>query len=1041
MILLLRQSEKTISSFSSSYERAAARARKRPGPLPRGLENRLAACGVAIDVENRYKYKYISIISYYMRVKERFTFRSGGKQYLRMFFKDGAELLGGLDIALPTIFQSKLYSSNLVESKLALLYERLGQPDKARKHYEQFIKLDHPLRRKAEQNLAKLEQAMKEGTARVSEQDIRVEQMKLNEQFSVLHVKGPRKTIEEIIKRYYRKEYRNNEPLGATDYVRANYDFSQELELPSELRLLLHAQKKANSILRRIDNEYLFSHLSDVVGANEDRMVAILKDEDVDTCFDEAKRKYKARKKQLQKRFESDDVGDPLLEELKEVVEHSCMLAENFGGQVSVDWEKRRLDLKLEDFFLDDIVFSDKKREEGCVYVAYDIETLGWVGSSTDPEGLHPEIFLASICSEGKEFNEEGLFLDEDAPEDTIEQIAMKYKDIVVGTQDVGSLFVDTEISQRKSRYIHVPDQTELRRVVADIIFYKNPSNTGGNNHDAFDIPRSMNPRRTLSETEEVHYKKIKKSANEPDGVFNPNPDNTGPKYKGQTWKQKCRLAADNKDFLNVSDNYLGSLITDSKLETIGALLDFFRDFGLGYGKIFHSYKEMELSAIRGRQGDTAEAYKNARYCYEDNVAQLRIMMYFDRIFENISDILGMDSALLFSGAKPNVRSLFWDRELFQKTGMLRIADDKKPYEEVDARKEKKTILDWGAEKDLRQMLVDGALTASGSRLNLETRLGLTKNCKLYNTPTLSEGLAEVIENNEKLKQLYQYLEESDDPIERVILQQMLDSLLIEPRIDLLRVKAREMDTADFEIKYSVDFRKVRETMKRKVEEVAEMYRGARVVAYDGDLVAVEGELPGCKPIADADVLCVGNETFVYRLLKEGKEPVLASRGVGIPSMKRRHSADYILDGFQPNSIMALEHDFALMCFEDSVKAASLRSDLRKGMENSTLPLESYFITLRPGQRIETYSLPYRRTKRFKLMDLTGVEKGEKRTYVCVETGTDELVFKEVNPHDPESMAQLQPNKEFYLRWLKEASKKVDRFEKAIKTDLQMSLF
>ncbi len=1032
-------------------------------------------------------------------------------------------LLGGVDLAIPTVFQSKLLANTNIDFVIGLMYERLGKASKAREHYKKAAAQDQPQREIARQNLEKL------GDAEDSPSKAEIEQVKLNDTYSVLHVKGERDTIEEAVRRHYRDEFVGNEPLSATEYIRAKYDLEKEAVLPDNLREAMLAQKRANTLLRRIDNAYTFLFLHSLISAKEETAVATLEGQDTQTpqkTMKLASRELGEKRRLLQEIYKSGKTKEDLIEEygcgaisetlghasqdfstafkgidncanpgdfqaikqlgaediraaitqynssaakedrikisdarvrklldvlsvpdrvyawmaeLRKEEEQATRLSSEYDAKIAVDWEANSLEMRLDAFTLKDIDFTrPRKKERGTSYISYDIETLNWVGSHNDPRGTRPEIFLAAICSESEEFDDKHLLLGADAPEETIEQIAAKYKDIVVGTQDIGTRLIDTKLTGRKARYVLVPDQIMLRRVVSDIIFYKNPSNTGGNNHDAFDLPRSMNPRRTLTANEKKMYQKILELANEPDGAFNPNPDNSGPRYVGQTWRQECRLAARNKDFLNISKNHLGILTTDSKLETIGALLDFFEGFGLEYGKVFHSYKEMELSAQRGKEGDTDEAYKNARYCYEDNIAQLRIMMFLDRIMQKAADCLQMDSAIVFGDSKAKVSRLFWDREVFDRTGMMRREDERAPYQEADIAEAKKELLAWAAKKDERQ----GRQVTETLTKKLATRPGLTKGCQMYMLPTLPEGLEEIVVRNHRLNKLYSRAIFSHDPIERAIRMQIIDAILMEPRIDLLRVKERRLGESEFLQKYGVDAATVRTTMKTRLEEVAERLRDFDVAAYDGNIIAVRHARDPTEiiekyiPITGCDVLNVSEGEFVYRMRREterGVSEIIASRGVGVPSMKKRHSQDYVFDGFQPNFLIDLEHDFVFACFEDPQKAERMVDETMQAIEDETLPPQSYFMTLKPGHDIHEYSLPYQRTKRFKVIDLTGVKKGEKRTFVCVEGEGDEIQFQEVAPGDEEALKSIMPNTEFYAKWLKDAAEKIAKLRKALK--------
>jgi hypothetical protein len=1122
-----------------------------------------------------------------MRVKDFYTLRCSGQQYLRIFVRDGPELLGGLDIAMPAVFQSKRFASATIEFTTALMYQRLGCSEKAIQHYTAFISArkallktggaanmrsahrsmnqagrgdapyggdlpsDNNSKREpaapererevfnnaesendtylklAEKNLAALQ-----NKPSANNTDVEIRQFRLNELYTILHVIGNRERIEEVVRRNYRDEFTGNEPIGTTDYIRAKYNLERDIELPSELTEALHAQKRANTLLRQIDNRYLFLFHSHESKTREELAVATLmqdtreKDLQYSTHRD-ARREHMAAKILLERVYESKKNRDELisrasagfsarhteeiasafndvfggidyckapdyaayyraysaamrslvkdteaanpartvtdqkkraLEDLvdllslpSEVYSHLAMLREEagkadalvkkFSGAAKIDWKSMRLDLSVENFSLDDIKASMPAEETGCVYNAYDIETLGWVGSSRDPKGLRPEIFLAALCSEEKSFREDSLMLPSDAPEDTIQQIAAKYKDIVVGTQDIGTKLIETGLTHRRARYILAPDQFVLRRIVADIMFYKNPAMSGGNNHDAFDLPRSANPRRMLTENERVHYSEIEELANRPDNIFNPNPDNSGPRYVSQTWRQKWRLAANSRDFLNISKSYLGMLATDSKLETVGMLLDFFEDFGLGYGKIFHSYKEMELSALLGKEGDTGEAYKNARYCYEDNIAQLRIMSFFDRIMGRAADLLEMDSTTVFSDAKPSVAELFWDRDIFEKNGSIRRVEKKKPYEGVKIEDVKKNVLGLDADEEAKSGQQEFDFT---KKPKVSNRIGIFRDCELYINTVLSESLEAIIAKNHRLSKLREAIRNCTDPFEAAMHQQLLDAILLEPAVDILRTHEGMMQPTAFGMKYRVDPVKAYNLMRTIATRMQAEVKRSSIVAYDGNLIAVQKSngsnrtLPAHTYISDADVLSVGDGEFVYRLQKPGKEPIVASRAVGIPSVKRRHSQDYIFDGFQPNFIINLEHDFVLDCFDDPEHAAGLIDGTLQAIEDDTLPIAAYFMTIRPGHDLYDYSLPYRRTKRFKVIDLLDIKKAERKTFVAEErTDTEDIIFREIDPNRPESMQDIQPDKEFYTAWLKKASPKLAKLECAVKASLK----
>ncbi len=839
--------------------------------------------------------------------------------------------------------------------------------------------------------------------------------------------------------------YRNRlENIGYADWLRLEFDWTKDVSLDDRVEEALRLQKQAHLFLRLISDNYLLEIEEGILETDNQLRVEGVESADYHQHLLNGKaqmpehiqdlwklreaqgKQLSNRIAQLRKAFNKDDYSQlppdirGYVQQLREIRAEVLALisGDRFTGEVKVDFRDLNMQIYLPGYNIFNLRFSDSQGLEVPHIVAYDIEVTAYRGSPRNPSGINPRVCLTSICSNIGE-TVEGKTVIESVGIKEIAQISSIFKDIVVGYLDIGTRLIHSPRYNRTALYVKVDDSDVVRRTVAEILWLKNPLNLGGHNSDSYDASRLLNPNRdeaVIADLPQVlrgnnRFIKLFKS----DGVFRADPDNSEWKYDSKgPWLTNFKCIPSRADTLKPCINYLSQLTADNKLETIGNALDFLVELGVGFEKSILGYGDLEDIIGRAEQGNKEAAYQAALYAYEDNIAQLRIVEYFTSIFRKVSKCLDIEQDIVFRASKSRLASLWWDRYLYKKRGTVTHAAQRNVYHDFDVEKSKRRALNLAFKR------VHG--------IKFEPAKGIFEDVAIFFTPYYTEGTMSVIEKHEdkSLHRLYQTMISSEDLIERVILQQILDQLAIHYLVDAKRVKKSDEYDSELWHRYGISWtgrdnetsnaNVIIDEFRKKMDGIAQLFDKTQPINHTGNLLFVdatdENLVQRLKDynftyIGTGNIISVEKGRVIYCLRKDRKMHT-ASVGFEIESPKKRVSSDNVLQGFNPNVYDNFIYDLGDIYFREGQDTARqlLQGFIR---DFESLPPQAFFMTLTAGQNLENYAASFRRTKRFRIMDKLGMRKGQRRVIIFESPDGEILEPVVVDTSNPQSWQELKP--------------------------------
>ena len=306
----------------------------------------------------------------------------------------------------------------------------------------------------------------------------------------------------------------------------------------------------------------------------------------------------------------------------------------------------------------------------------------------------------------------------------------------------------------------------------------------------------------------------------------------------------------------------------------------------------------------------------------------------------------------------------------------------------------------------------------------MEVKPGVRQNVEIFFTPYLTEACAHIIENNPDLLKLYEAMLNSENPLEHLIMQQMLDSLVGQYIVDSDQVASKTMYASEFWNRYHVGHDEFRSGFADNLDAIMFVFEESRPINYTGNMVFVDSEDTYLvKDLKDhnfvhlgrGDMISIDKQRVIYTLRNNGKS-IIASTGFALFSPKKRHTTDNIFEGFDPNFFNNVIYDLATTRLEYGLgEARRLLEEFIDGFEE--MPIEAFFMTLQLGHDLDKYSITYRSNKRYKIADFMDLEEGQKEVIVVESDGQDGLCPRIVDISNEKSWSDLRPHMDFYKRF------------------------
>lgn len=722
----------------------------------------------------------------------------------------------------------------------------------------------------------------------------------------------------------------------------------------------------------------------------------------------------------------------------KELQEQINPLIQDFDGRTEIT--EHQLNIYLENFYLDDLKFLDTREPKtGVKSISIDIESRKYPGSIIDPLGSEEESILINIISEKKNYSV-GIF----------RMDGLKVIDKGVEC--------DVEYATNSFR--------ERRRAAQIIKWILDPETKHTYNGEAYDFPKMRNNFIAVKTAEKEGLKELLKKdyhlVHDEDGAFLCNIDNTGVVYKGRTWSDRYSPISTSADTLFLVTNYIRTLINDRTLTSAGQAFDAlgYKRFGikdgkiilelsepLGFKKAYETYSALELSAKKAiEEGDKKEGRKLIQYCYVDNRADFALANKLDAVMEFLSMEFGIEKERLYRSAVKDVATSFIDKWLAKKLGMIRSEPQKRFYEMVDVEMTKRRIFKLVFDENLDDITLGKKedLDENGYKGFLHNTPGRYDSGFLFFNSHITEAARPIL-TNLGLDNIYNKMTNSTDPIERIIIQKMLDAitchifadykLVIDTRKEMSHFGV-SVDENYFNRVYGMDVKEFHDLLKRNIKGLSDEMFSTKPFAITGDLAVypagtIEEKLVGLNftPIAYANLHVVNNINMIYALRPDPdyKEPYIASSGFGIFSYKRRFTSEKKY--FEPKLKTEFVYDTVRAYLDFGLETATkFILEIINKIKNDEIPHEKYIIALDPKHELEDYSERYRNTKRYKLMEHLGAKKGHPK-FIIVEK---DFNIKEIDPTNFEQQvlnAKIDPV--FYLCNLFEKGRKIDMLLKS----------
>jgi hypothetical protein len=799
-------------------------------------------------------------------------------------------------------------------------------------------------------------------------------------------------------------------PLSGTDWLRLRFDWTQEITLDDRIASALLSQKKAHNILRDIADNYLLEDEINLAKA-QDQLREILPSHgakgfeenllDVNAELSSKTRVLSAKVRNLSKAYyegKQNNLPEEVISQLAGLAIAEKEMHEQLAGhsyEMGFNFRELKALLYIKNYSPYDLLFSPILHDEP-VLGAFDIETTKYKGSFRNPSGINQEVWLAAINSDNGSIN--------------------------VGTLDIGTDSVKSEKYRMEIPYLRAGGSHSLRRLSSGKIRKLELSILGGQNIDHFDLVRCASPNNDEQVINSLPRKiRAKESLvshfRSPDGMFRTSSDNSEPYYSGRTeYGPRYRTTVPILDSLTIARNYLSILTRDNKLETIGMLVDFFSDLGLGFEKSMHSYGELEKSVEAAENGDIKAAHDAVLYGCEDNIAQLEITRFFYQIFRNISEKMHIYLDEAMNSSKTSLASSYFNRVMYNRRGQVRNAFDNQPYGDFD--------VELGKQRALLKALERNSLDSKPKKGLFEA--------SFFFTPYFTEGSDSALASYPELKMLQESVHNSSNVLEKLVIQQILDCCSVQFLADAWYYREKRIDYAEFQSRHKIHPDAFLNNFEKRMDQIAKLF-GDGLINYNGNIIAVSPHLE--ERLKDNKFIHIGNGSLIsvspgsMLFGIKDNEVLISSVGFQILSPKKRFSEDYVTEGFDPNFYQNLIYDLVETYFEKGYEAA--KEHLESFQDGfSVMGNKEFFMTLRPGQNIEDYSLRARSTKRFKIIDYLHLGKDQKE--VIIMEGEDDILRPvKINPDNPDSWKNLVPYYPFYREY---AFSKEKNLYKLVKT-------
>ncbi|MBS1266440.1 MAG: hypothetical protein MAG795_00407 [Candidatus Woesearchaeota archaeon] len=970
-----------------------------------------------------------------MRVSRYFTKQFDNQTWTKLFFRHHDLNLGPLIIPMPTIYATKR----------AIPIQSRDDPDLSFENIVSGI----------------IDEAIKQNNNSDEQVEYSVQEFPFTARKKNAHIQvfGDSSALEDALSQGLARKFFRRKNMGYTEWLRLFFDWTKPVELHEDITTALELQSQAHNLMRLIGDHFLFDAETGLIKAEDKLRIAGMQSKEyidflagdrkaipdnMQKVWDQrmdVKRNLSRQIGQLRKGWQNSTYDHlpgevfALLLDLKDVDYQVRQLIEPFGGSVEQSFRHYLYQLFLPGYDIMNLKFLDRADDSITNVGSWDIETTKYRGSIRTPGQRipkDPRVWLIAL-SANRGVPEEFAYLLDNPLFELPDSIDWPVSDIAVGYLDIGADHIVLD-SEEKIPYIFQQDAHHVVRTFSFLHQVFQLSVSGGHNTWSYDASRAMNPNRDLIAIADLHpllekYDLYRDLFTKDQGMCRLSSDNSGPAYRSNAWPTQFDFTAKRADTLNPARFYLSGLTLDQTLESLSALIHFITGTGFGFKKSIVGYDQVEAAVAKGELGDSDGAKEAVAYGAGDTIGQLDIMNNLVPIYEFISQTMKIPFDDIFQSPPKNVASLFWQRKFAQKSGIIKSYFELKKYEEFDLQKSKRKALE---------------IAYSGTQNSeLITRKGAIENVAMLMTPFFSESTHEIIEQDPVLASLRERLISSNNILEKVVLQKILDNLAVYYLLDAKTssLNGKPADGALYhrygiQGGYNNNAKYLLDMFRQGMIDLAEPLN-ERIVNYTGDYVFIDNDPELIKQLVDLDYTFIGEgdaisvspHSIIYQLNNENNNH-LAATGFKIQSPKKRHTPDYLLKGFNPNFYDNWIHDIAVICLNEGLKRAG--EHIEEQITNmKKLPAEEFFMTLKPGKKFKNYSFPYRNTLRYKLEDLANLEPNQSRVVVIGSDDCKHIDLQIVDANEPDSWNQ-QPFIPFYLKMAFDPNKNLMKLCKSL---------
>ncbi len=845
----------------------------------------------------------------------------------------------------------------------------------------------------------------------------------------------------------------STKPIGYTEWLRLFFDWTKPVEIDDRIVQAMLIQDRAHKIMRLIGDYYLLDSEQEIIWAEDDLRIACPDSEeyidflvgnrkemppDIEELWcirADKKRALSNRVGELRSAFE-DHIWDlphevgALMQELIEIDSDVFALITELGGEFGPNFRDYSFDILLRGYDISQIQFLDGKDDTAHNNGSWDIETTCYRGSIRTPDEnipIDPRVWLIALsANKGIEEFESPLF---EFPPD----IEWPLTDVAIGYLDIGSDWVELESGERML-YIQQPDANLVVRTFSLFHQMFQLSRTGGHNTWSYDASRSMNPNRDPNAIAELPQELREKNLfvklfTQDQKMCLLNNDNSPIKFRSQAWPIQFDGTIPRADTLYAARFHLALLTLDGTLESLSAAIDFFSGAGIEFEKSIPGYNQVEL-AVEDGEADANRARDAVEYGAGDTINQLKIINALVPIMEKVEDITGIQFDTLFHSTPRKVASLVWERKFSQEQGVIPNWVSSNHYDKFNLDRSKTRALSMAYERV--------------SEEKLKCQRGLFRDVALFYTPFFTETSVSTIIKHPILNELYSTLNESDDKMERIFIQRILDNLAVYYLLDA-KTSMETDSPADGALYYRYgtqggygnNANTLLSEFRKSMDDLVLPLENAEIINYTGDYLFVDNdprlveelEELGYIFVGAGDVVSMARGSVAYQL-REDELSHLASVGFKMQTPKKRHTPDSMLKGFDPNFYDKWIHDLVITSIKEGSEGAEgyLHDQI---LNLDKLPTEEFFMTLNPGKDAPNYSIKSRSTRRFKILDFMGLEGGQSRTMIVSSMDGHSLEVNVVDACDPDSWTQV-PHIPYYLEWAFEKNRNLMKLCKAL---------